>query len=112
MSSAVSSSSFLDTIAARILAAVIAVLLGFAIYTNYGDSIKQELAGERDTLSISTYSSQRTEPEVQSNPGLEACLAERIGHVNKMREDGILSEAKYGAFKARAEELCVQQNPG
>ncbi len=112
MTSAASSASFLDTMAARILAVIVAVVLGFAIYTNYGDVIMQELAGERDTLSISSYSGQRTEPEVKANPALEACLNERIGHVNKMKEDGILSEAKYGTFKARAEELCVQQNPG
>jgi len=50
--------------------------------------------------------------EAVSNPALAACLQQRIGDVDRMKEDGILSDAQYASFRARAEELCVQQNQG
>lgn len=51
-------------------------------------------------------------PLTAGNPALAACLAERIGAVDRMRAEGIVNEAQYGAFRARAEAFCQQQFGG
>lgn len=48
-------------------------------------------------------------PEVAANPELAACLAERVGAVDKMRADGVVNEVQYDTFRARAEAFCQQQ---
>ena len=48
-------------------------------------------------------------PEAAANPRLAACLAERVGAVDKMQAEGIVNEAQYAAFRARAEAFCSQQ---
>ena len=43
------------------------------------------------------------------NPELAACLAERIGAVDKMQADGVVNQGQYDAFRDRAEAFCQQQ---
>lgn len=47
--------------------------------------------------------------QTAGNPQLAACLAQRIGAVDKMKAEGVVSDAQYGAFRARAEAFCLQQ---
>ena len=49
------------------------------------------------------------ELEASGNPELAACLQERVGAVNKMREDGIIDSTQYDQFRARAESFCEGQ---
>jgi hypothetical protein len=39
-------------------------------------------------------------------------LVQRVGDVDRMKNEGILSEVQYEAFRSRAEGLCRAQNPG
>jgi len=45
------------------------------------------------------------------NPELDACLVQRVGDVDKMREDAVITAAQYDAFRARAEAFCFAQYP-
>lgn len=47
--------------------------------------------------------------EASGNPELTACLQERVGAVNKMREDGVIDATQYDQFRARAESFCEGQ---
>lgn len=58
----------------------------------------------RETLFASTEA-----PAASQNPQLAACLAERVGAVDKMRAEGVVNEMQYGSFRARAEAYCQQQ---
>jgi hypothetical protein len=59
----------------------------------------------RETL----FSRDETPAAAAGNPRLAACFAERIGAVDIMRAEGIVNEAQYAAFRARAEAFCQQQ---
>jgi len=52
-----------------------------------------------------------SQPASTGNPELDACLAQRVGDVDQMREDGVITSAQYDAFKARAEAFCTAQFP-
>ena len=58
----------------------------------------------RETLFVSGES-----PEAAANPELAACLAERVGAVDRMQAEGVVNETQYAAFRARAEAFCRQQ---
>ncbi|SOC04197.1 hypothetical protein [Stappia indica] len=45
------------------------------------------------------------------NPQLDACLAERVGAVDKMREEGLVDAARYDTFRSRAVSYCESQFP-
>lgn len=45
------------------------------------------------------------------NPALAACLTERVGAVDKMKAEGIVSAAQYDTFKARAVAYCETEFP-
>lgn len=45
------------------------------------------------------------------NPELDACLASRVGDVEKMREDGVINAAQYDTFRGRAVAYCEAQFP-
>ncbi|WP_420403105.1 hypothetical protein [Nisaea sp.] len=47
-----------------------------------------------------------------ANGPLAACLAERYGAVDKMREEGIIDEAKHQLFRRRAEAMCQDRFGG
>lgn len=100
--------SFLDSSISRILALILALLLAILLWMNYADDFKNLFAGNEEAKpAIST-----SEPAKPANAALEACLEQRVGDVDRMKEEGILSDAKYEAFKSRAVSLCKAQNPG
>ena len=100
--------SFLDTSTARVLALLLAVLLIFVLWMNWSSQFSALVTQKEDV--VSNRSAQ--EPAKPLNAALENCLTQRVGDVDRMKEEGILSEAQYGAFRARAESLCKAQNPG
>ena len=105
-----SDASFADTTAARLIAVCLALLIAIILVVNYKQDVVQMFSDAPDSA-ISAGESE-TSSENNANPALAACLAQRIGDVERMREEGILTESQYSSFRANAEELCVQQNPG
>jgi len=109
MTTAQQTHSFVDTIWARLLAILIAIAIGWLLWSNWSSDFSTLFAGgEQEAAPVVSTS----EPAKPANPALEECLAKRVGDVDQMKEDGILSDAQYGSFRARAEELCRAQNPG
>jgi len=105
-----SDASFADTTAARLIAVCLALLIAIILVVNYKQDFVQLFSDAPDGgISVSEA---ETSIENNANPALAACLAQRIGDVDRMREEGILTESQYSSFRANAEELCVQQNPG
>jgi len=102
--------SFIDSIVARLLALCLALFFSIMLVYNYKDDFRTLVSAD-DPANLPANSSD-VSSEAVSNPALEACLQQRIGDVDRMKEDGILSDAQYASFRARAEELCVQQNQG
>ncbi|WP_417684349.1 hypothetical protein [Roseibium sp.] len=45
------------------------------------------------------------------NPELDACLAQRVGDVDKLLAEGMIKESQYQAFKRRASSYCETQFP-
>ena len=105
-----SDDSFADSIAARLISLCVALLISIILVYNYRTDFKHMLAGASDAnVSLPEVDAASDEP---INPALATCLEQRIGDVDRMRDDGILTESQYGSFRSRAKELCVQQNPG
>jgi len=102
------SSGFADSNLARLLALAVAIALALLLWFNWSSDFKLLLA-DGDNAASTTASS---EPAKPANPALHACLAQRVGDVDQMKKEGILSDAQYGAFRSRAEGLCRAQNPG
>ena len=93
MSAAPPQRSPLDGPAARIAAALVILLCAGALAYLHRETLFPAAKPAADT----------------SNPQLAACLAERIGAVDKMQSEGILKQDQYAAFRARAEAFCQQQ---
>ncbi|MEM9278792.1 MAG: hypothetical protein AAGA76_09470 [Pseudomonadota bacterium] len=102
--------SFADTVAARLIALCIALLLAIVLVYNYKDDFGTVFSDSSEAGLPVTNT--ETTPEEAANPALAQCLQQRIGDVDRMKEEGILSEAQYASFRARAKELCIQQNSG
>jgi hypothetical protein len=49
--------------------------------------------------------------ESTGNPELDACLKDRGGAVDKMREEGVINAAQYNEFHQRAVDYCEAQFP-
>lgn len=109
MSTGHQTQSFADTGLARLFALVLAVLIAIILWFNWSSDFRVLLENDDTAPQVS---SSTLEPAKPVNAALEACLTQRVGDVDKMKEEGILSDAQYGAFKARAEGLCRAQNPG
>ena len=91
------------------LALLLAIAIAWLLWTNWAADFKALFAGgEQETTPVVSVS----EPAKPANPALEECLAKRVGDVDRMKKDGILSDAQYGNFRSRAEELCRGQNSG
>ena len=101
------SQSFFDGFVARILAMILAVLIGLFLVTTWSSEFKNLFTGEASAPMVSA-----DQPAKELNSRLSACLERRVGDVEQMKADGILSDAQYSAFTARAEDLCRVQNPG
>lgn len=103
---------FIHSMAARFLGLVIGVGLLAFMFINWGDEMKHLAAsltdGEKAVL-VQPVGQVRVKND---NPGLAACLEERIGHVEQMKADGVINEHQYGQFSGRARALCQEQNPG
>ncbi len=108
MTTATQTSGFADSIWARLLALIIAIALGWLLWSNWAEDFQVLFAQNDETAPVVSVS----EPAKPVNPALEECLAARVGDVDRMKEEGILSDAQYSSFRARAEELCRQQNSG
>ena len=100
---------FLDSIAARLLALCIALGLAIVLVQNYKEDFQRVLSGEQQTSGLPTTSTE-TSPEEAADPALAECLQQRIGDVDRMKEEGILNDQQFASFRARAEELCIQQH--
>jgi hypothetical protein len=94
---------------ARIVAAIFAAILGFAIWFNWADDIKALFAEQPPAL---PPSAEVREPAKPANPALRECLDKRVGDVDRMKEEGIISDSQYEAFRSRAVNLCRAQHPG
>ena len=105
------SKSFVDSPILRLIALLFAALFAWLLWSNYADNFKALMAGKGDTAET-TLRVSASEPAKPANEALEACLAQRVGDVDKMKKEGILSDAQYSSFRGRAEELCRAQNPG
>ena len=108
MTATVQPRTFADSVIARLLALVLAILLGWLLWSNWADDFKRVASGEKEPPAVVSAD----EPTKPANPALQECLAQRVGDVDRMKEEGILSDDQYGSFRARAEELCRAQNPG
>ena len=100
--------SFVDTIIARLIALVIGLLIAFFIWSKWSTDIQMVFSGDAETTEVVSVN----QPAKPANAALDACLAQRLGDVDGMKEDGIISDAQYEAFSKRARGLCVAQNPG
>lgn len=110
MTTADQTNSFVDSKLARLLALLIAIVLAILLWSNWSADFKSLFTtGKGDATATATITAQPAKP---ANPALEECLAQRVGDVDQMKEEGILSDAQYSAFRSRAEDLCRAQNPG
>ena len=100
--------SFADTVFARLLALAVAIGIGALLYVNWADDFRNLFAGNTPPLPITSGST----PVGSENPALAACLERRVGDVDGMLEEGIISDAQHESFRMRATELCLAQNPG
>ena len=78
------------------------------MWMNWSADFRALFAGE--TMSAPAIESQT--PAKPANPALQACLDQRVGDVDNMKSEGIISDSQYDAFRSRAEDLCRAQNPG
>ncbi|MEI2385998.1 hypothetical protein [Breoghania sp. JC706] len=88
--------SFLDRPAARLLALIVAALAATALAWINRDAFVSAPVGTTATA---------------GNPDLAACLAERGGAVDRMKQDGVIDARQYNQFRARAEAFCAAQYP-
>ncbi len=107
-------SSPLDGWPARVVAACLAVA-GLALMGWLG---REELGRTPIAAAIGLTSqggSQNAGPGATSaakgNPALAACLADRLGTVDKMNDEGILTTAQYELFRTRAIGFCEAEFP-
>ncbi len=100
--------SFADTGLARLIALVLAALIAYLLWSNWTDDFRQLMEGREAAMPVISES----QPAKPVNPALEKCLEQRIGDVDRMKQEGILTDAQYDAFKGRAMDLCAAQNPG
>ena len=97
--------SALDSRGARVAALVIALCaLALMIWL-----------GRNDVPVVRGLMTGLSGPDVQQegtgNPELDACLKDRAGAVDKMREDGVINAAQYDTFRGRAIAYCEAQFP-
>ena len=101
------SGSFADSHFARLIALVIAVLIGVILYVYWADDFRAMFA--EDTAEIPIFAEQT--PVQNVNAALQSCLDQRVGDVDNMKAEGVINDAQYASFRQRAEALCRAQNP-
>ncbi len=92
---------------ARLIALVIAAALIALFWISWSDEVTALVEG-RDPGGEPAR--EQAAAAAETNPALEACLADRVGDVDQMRDEGVIDEAQYAAFRTRAEDLCLAQN--
>jgi hypothetical protein len=102
---ATTTDGFLDGALIRLISLALAILIGWVLWSGWGPEIRAAFEGTPVTTVV-----EKT-PAAEANPALDACLETRVGQVDNMKAEGILSDAQYEAFRARAIELCTAQNP-
>lgn len=107
MASVENSQGFADSSIARMIALVLAVAIAVFLYFNWSAEIGGLFSASTEPSMVSA-----SQPAKEANPALDACLAQRVGDVDRMKGEGILSDAQYAKFKMRAMDLCRVQNPG
>lgn len=98
--------SALDSRGARLAALAIALAaLSLMIWLG-----REDVPLVRDVMT-SVSGSAEGSATTTGNPELDACLASRVGDVEKMREEGVINAAQYDAFRSRATAYCEAQFP-
>jgi len=95
---AAQSASLLDRWPARVVALLIAIGMGGLLY-----HMSPDLSLELQTLPERLPMPQAAVPD---DPAFEACLARESEAIDKMRDEGLLDEAKAASFIAGAEARC------
>lgn len=98
---------FLDTPLARLIGLAVAISMGWVIWSTWSDDIANLFSPDRPGLPIV----EAPALPATDNPALAACLERRIGDVDQMLADGLITEPQSISFKTRAEDLCRAQNP-
>ena len=88
---------FGDTIWARLIALAIAVGLSWLFWTNWGDDVTALV--RRRTRRNCPSPRNLIPNEGMENPALQACLEKRLGDVQQMVSDGVISEAQSEGFQ-------------
>ena len=108
MAEAAEDNRFIHGMGARAIALVIGVgVLGY-MFTTWGDEMQALVAAEDSAPLVTPVGEERVS---KPNPALDACLEQRVGHVDQMLKDGVIGEHQHGQFAIRARQLCVAQNP-
>lgn len=100
---------FGDTIWARLIALAIAVALGWAFWTTWSEDVIAMIEGGPEALPIAAQND--IQEQTMANPELEACLEKRLGDVQMMASEGVITEAQVAGFSQRATELCWGLHP-
>lgn len=97
----------LDSTFARMLALVLAGLIAVLFYLNWSNDLANLFASRPAGPEVV----EEAVPVEEINPELAGCLKQRVGDVDNMQQEGILSDAQYADFKERAIQLCRQLHP-
>ncbi len=98
-------SSSLDGKAAR-LAALLIALVALCLMVWLG---REDVPFVRGALT--TITGEDTTSVSSGNPELDACLAKRVGDIDKLLAEGMIKDSQYPAFRRRASSYCETQFP-
>ncbi|MEM8686740.1 MAG: hypothetical protein AAGF81_05405 [Pseudomonadota bacterium] len=90
--------TFIDSPGARIVAGTIgAVCIGLLVFLNWHVMFPPPV--------------KQGEDDAKLNPEYVKCRDARLVTVQKMKDDGVITDAQFTQFSARAEETCAGQFP-
>lgn len=107
MTTAVHQRGYLDGWVARGIALAIALAIGLYLVFGLGDEL---IASFGNNAEAEGHVVEENDAEFMT-PALRSCLDERVGDVEQMRAEGVLTDAQYEDFRSRAQALCQAQNP-
>ncbi len=91
-------SSVLDGRGARIIAGLIVIACaGFLLFVNWHTFFPPPVKNADDDANL--------------NPEFVACRNERLATVEKMKQDGVITDAQFKQFSTRSVETCAGQFP-
>lgn len=91
----------------RVLALLVGLAIMFFLFFRWGEDMTTLVQGGDSPNPGTVEKSTAQAP----NPALAACLEKRLGDVNKMKDQGVLSDHQFATFSGRATQLCKAQNP-